>query len=101
MRPGALAVVFAEAAGCADVWRTALKGWTMIESKIVNEWKAEAELAAKREMVLDFLESRFGEVPAEVSAKIRASKDADQCRRWGRLVGKSATLADFRQAAGL
>ncbi len=37
---GGLAVVFAEAAGHREVWKEALKEWSMIESQQVLEWMA-------------------------------------------------------------
>ena len=39
---GGLALVFADAAGCWDVWKEALKEWNVIQSKQVNEWQAQA-----------------------------------------------------------
>ena len=42
-----LAVVFAERTGCTAAWKKALEGFDVIESTIVNEWKAEAARRAE------------------------------------------------------
>ncbi|MGF1578705.1 MAG: hypothetical protein ACFCD0_05015 [Gemmataceae bacterium] len=40
---GGLALLFAEKAGCLDVWKQALKEWNMEESVVVNEWLKQGE----------------------------------------------------------
>src|SRR5262245_13980044 len=49
-----LAVIFAEATDCGALWRDGLKEWDMIESKIVKEWQAQAELKCAERMLLTF-----------------------------------------------
>jgi hypothetical protein len=100
-----LAVVFAEASGCGDAWREALKEWDVVESKIVKEWQAQAaslgEIRGKREMLLVVLESRFGPLPLDLSSQIRACDDAEKLLRWAQLAGKVPSLDGFRHAAAL
>jgi hypothetical protein len=52
---GALALVFAELADTASVWREALKGWNMMESPQVLEWQREARIEASREKAANYL----------------------------------------------
>jgi hypothetical protein len=80
---GALASIFAEAAGCGDVWKQALKGWNMIQSPQVLEWQAEAraegeakgKAEGKAEAILRLLQLRFGNLPPELVAAVRATTD--------------------------
>src|SRR5262245_47822604 len=88
-------------ASLPPTWREALKEWDMIESKIVNEWKAQAAVKAKVEAGLDFLEGRFGAVAPDLSNAIRGCTQLDTLRRWTRLAGQAASVEDFRRDAGL
>jgi hypothetical protein len=100
-----LAVLFAEPAGCAPLWREALKEWNIVESKIVQEWTKEARQQGKIEgqagALLDVLDSRFGATPPELAGAIRACTDLEQLRRWTRQAAKVSSLAKFRRDAGL
>ncbi len=40
---GALALLFAEKAGCLDPWKKAMEGWNVEESVVVNEWIKQGE----------------------------------------------------------
>jgi hypothetical protein len=73
----------------------------MIESKLVNQWKAEAAVKAKGESVVELLEARFGSLPPELTAAIRACTQLETLCRWTRLAGKAASVEDFRRDAGL
>jgi hypothetical protein len=100
-----LAVVFANAVGCQEQWRKALEGFAVMESSVVNEWKAEARREGERkamvEAVIQVLETRRGSVPEEVKAAIRKSKDAAELERWLRLAVLAESLEQFRTEAGL
>jgi hypothetical protein len=100
-----LALVLAEAAGCAPAWRQALKGWNMIESKVVREWQDEAEakgtVKGRVQTLLKQLEEKFGPLPAELTSAMRAQTDLAVLKRWGTLVLRAATLDQFRQDAQL
>jgi hypothetical protein len=71
---GALALVFAEAADRQTVWRQALEGWNMIESKQVLEWQNETSRKHLREL----LKERFGTIPQSVQQRIDATTDPDR-----------------------
>jgi hypothetical protein len=102
------ALTFAEAAGCAEVWQEALKGWNMIESKVFNEWvrqalereKRNTKVQTKTEDILELLADR-GSVPADLEAAIRAITDPTRLSELLRLAGRVATVDQFRQDAGL
>jgi hypothetical protein len=101
----ALVLVFAELAGRREVWGRALEGYNVKESAVVNEWKAEAraegKAEGKAEAVCDLLEERFGALPEEVRAKIRANRAGEVLRRWLLLAARADTLEQFRQEAGI
>jgi hypothetical protein len=89
---GALALVFAELAGCDSVWEQALKEWNMQESKQVLKWLSEGEargeargevrgaLRTRREDLRTLLEDRFGTLPAELLQRIEAMDDGERLR---------------------
>ena len=89
---GALALVFAEAAGRRALWRQALEKWNMIESQQVLEWMAEGEakglaeglaegqLREARTLLRDLLEDRFAPLPEAVLQLIEATTDLTRLR---------------------
>jgi hypothetical protein len=106
-----LARVLAQAAGRQDVWKQALRGWNVIESEAVREWQAEARAEGKAEgkvegkaegraeALLEFLEARFGSVPSDLAARVRAATDLDLLKGWTSLAARAVDLIQFRQAA--
>ena len=100
-----LALVFAEASGCREQWELGLKGWNVRESQVVNAWKAEAReegrTEGRTEAVLVMLEEKFGTVPEDLAAAVRATADLDKLRQWVGVAGRADTLAAFRAAAGV
>ena len=96
-----LARVFAEASGCRPQWELGLKGWNMRESMVVNEWKAEARVEERAESLLLVLGTKFGAVPEELAAAVRATADLDKLREWVGVAVRADTLAAFRAAAGV
>lgn len=98
---GGLVLVFAEAAGCHAAWKSALQGWNMVQSQQVLEWMAEGETRAKRADILRVLELRFGELPADLVAAIRATEDLTMLVIWLDTAVTAQTLADFRQTIGI
>lgn len=100
---GGLALVFADAVGRRPAWRQALGGWNVVQSPQVLEWMAEGEvrgeLRGKLTMLLRFLRSRFGPIPADLEAAIRAVTDPALLEQWADLVGTAPSLQAFRQAA--
>jgi hypothetical protein len=94
---GGLALVFAEAAGCAAAWKKALEGWNVVQSQQVLEWQAQAGAR----ILLTVLESRFGSLPTELTAAIRGTVDGEVLNRWAVLAGSAPSLDQFRQDAGV
>jgi hypothetical protein len=106
---GALALVFAEAAGVRPVWKEALKDWNMVESQQVLEWQAEARaegeargrLRATGAALIRFLEARFHTIPQELIDRIRAMSDVERLAGLVSLAGEAPSLDQFRADAGL
>jgi predicted transposase YdaD len=79
----------------------------MRESSVVNEWMAEGRAEGKAEgkaegwaeALRDVLEVRFGELPAELVAKLAETHDVNVLRQWTRLAVLVTSLEQFRQAA--
>jgi hypothetical protein len=102
---GGLALVFAEAAGCEEVWKQALKGWNVIASKQVQEWQAQAKTEGKREgktegkaeSIIELLEFKFQAVPADLASAVLGTTDPALLKRWLLLAHQSNTLEQFRQ----
>jgi hypothetical protein len=100
---GALAVVFAELAGCRDVWRQALEEWNVQRSQQVLEWQREAqqrtEIELTRAHLLEALRARSGaEVPEDLASAVAAMTDFDELSRWFRLALRVDSLDAFRAA---
>lgn len=96
-----LVVIFAEAAGCGEMWRDALKEWNVLESKIVNEWKADAAVKAMVRTVLAILEFKFQSIPVPLASRIRACTDQELLVQWAQHAGKAMALDEFCREAGL
>ncbi len=108
---GACAQVLAEASKRAEPWKVLLKGWNMIESQTVLEWKAEGaaegraegRVEGKAESILDLLRLKFKQHPsADLSTLILANKDLTRAQRWFESAVAAASLEDFQKvvAAG-
>jgi hypothetical protein len=103
---GGLAEVFAELAGCLEVWRTGLEGWDVEVSQVVLEWQEKARLAgraeASRENLLQLVQAKFpGESLADIEAAVAAQKDLAVLGRWFKAALAAKTLAEVRAAFGL
>ena len=100
-----LAVVFAGLTECDDAWRKALEGFDVIESTIVNEWKAEAERKGERKAtasaVLRYLQARFGPIPEDLTQGVQACADVIRLNAFLDASAAESTLADFRRVTGL
>ena len=96
---GALAVVFAELAGTAAVWRQALKRWNMQESPQVLEWQAAASRETRAEDVRRAIRFRFGvPMPADLERQLAALKGETDLDRWFEASQTSSSLEAFRAA---
>ncbi len=102
---GGLALVFAEAAKCADVWKTALKGWNVVQSQQVLEWQAEARAEALVDStvahILRLLEIRFQQIPADLANVLRGTTDLAKLQTYFDLAVSAVSIDGFRQSAGL
>ena len=96
---GGLALVFSEAAGHLAVWKEALKEWNMIQSKQVLEWQAQArsetQVTTLSRSVMRVLEARFGNVPPDLSDRVRAVSDAAALDQLLVAAARSPSLEEF------
>jgi hypothetical protein len=98
---GALAVIFAEAAGIRALWKDALKDWNMVESQQVLEWQEEARVDTQVVTIVAILEDKFQAVPADLTKALRAIADSKRLHRLALLAAKAPSLDQFRADAGL
>src|SRR5438045_2825878 len=85
-----LAVVNALAVGRRPKWEAALKGFNMIESELVREWKAEArsegvlkgEVKAKVEWLIRVVKRHCPGVTEDVLGSIPLCTNVQQLDRW-------------------
>ncbi len=68
--------MFAELAGCHTVWKEALRGWNVQQSKQVLEWQAEGRAKGWADTLLHLLQRRAGkEIPLDLVATIQNMTD--------------------------
>jgi hypothetical protein len=100
-----LAQVFSDAVQCRDKWETALKGFNVIESPLVREWKDAARLEGRIEKMIDSLvrvvKAKYKGAAEEVSESIRACQDLEKLDRWLDVALMVDTLEEFRRQTGL
>jgi hypothetical protein len=65
------------------------------------EWMAEGEARGKTESLLEVLALKFGVLPSELEAGIRANSDLATLRVWLASAVSADTLDGFRQNTGL
>jgi hypothetical protein len=91
-----VALAFAELAGRFLAWDHALEGWQMGESQVVNRWRAQGEVRAWRQAVLDLLRSKYTtSVTDEVVQMVEQQSDLDLLRRWFTTALGKGTFAEF------
>ncbi len=100
---GALAEVFAEAAGWRRLWEDELKEWNMQESQVILEWiakgEAKGEVKASKHTLLRLLEKKFPPgPPAEVASLIRSTEDKALLDHWFEVALDAASLDEFCRA---
>lgn len=69
----------------------------MIESKMVNEWKAEGQTRT----LLRVLRRRFGPLPSEVEKATLSCTDAARIDAWVDAAVTVTSLDEFRREVGL
>ncbi len=97
-----LALVFADLAKCANVWRKGLEGWNVQRSQIVMEWEARAELRAVRSKLLRLFRLRLKqELPPEVAQAVDNQADLATLDQWFDQAATVDTLDQARTILGL
>jgi hypothetical protein len=98
-----LALVFAEAAGCWDSWKDALKEWHVIQSKQVNEWqeqgRTEGAANCAVNLLLHFLGAKFGQLPDSVVHLVQSVRNPNQIGSLLVRAGQSATIDEWVNAS--
>lgn len=102
---GAFALILAGLADREVAWSAALEGWNVIESPVVEkwkaQWKAEGLVEGKRQDLLDILNARFpGTLPKPLTDAIAAQDDPDVLAGWLIKAAVAATLKEVRAAIG-
>ena len=104
---------FAEAAGCIEVWREAMKGWDVIKSQVFEEWTALAQQKGfeegdkegvkkgQRLVLLRILQRIQANLPADLEQAIGIIDDPARLDAVVDTALSSASLEDFRRATGL
>jgi hypothetical protein len=69
----------------------------MRESSVVQEWVNDSVIYAKREMLSDFIQEKFGEVPPEVSYEINLINEVPKLSEVSRLIFKSGSLEEVKE----
>ena len=91
-----VALVFAELAGRAMIWKRALEDFDMTESQVVNEWISKGELRKERQLLLRLLNKRFpGAVPPEVAKLISEQESLDLLNHWFDAAASAVTYDEF------
>ena len=98
---GAATLQFAELTNCDTIWRQALEGWNVEESRISKEWEAKAvakaEATTRREDFLRVVRLRFsGNVPTELLAAVEKLTDSNELARWLDLAVTATDLAQIQ-----
>ncbi len=83
------------------MWAQALRGWNVAQSQQVLEWMAEGKLKGQLSALLRVLRARFGALPADLEAAIRAATDLNVLDGWTDAAATSPTLQAFRQSVRL
>jgi hypothetical protein len=98
---GYYARTFAELVDKQEVWKSALEGWSMIESPFFQEIRAAGQAAGQADALLVLLEARFPKQIAEdIIQLIRKTTDANMLSRWIRSAATAQTLLEFRKLIG-
>jgi hypothetical protein len=85
---GSLALALAALKDWFPLWKDALKEWNMLESPFVLDLQREATIKAKIEDLKVFLESRFGELPADLLRRIEVLTDLNRVDQLVRAAGR-------------
>ena len=96
-----LALVFANLAKCAAIWKKGLEGMNVVRSEVVEEWRAEARseerLIQLHRRILGALEARFGaSAEKEFTSIVESQTDPDILDRWF-ILAVTAKLTEIRR----
>ncbi len=94
---GGLVLVFADAAGCWDAWKLALKEWNMVESRQVKEWQEQARREERVATLLDVLQDKFGSIPADLPPHLQTIEDSNLLRQLILKAMHASNLEEFRR----
>lgn len=93
----AIALVFANLAKRAAVWRKHLEPLMVQRSEIVDEWRMEGEIARVKQDIRRFVRGRFGaSMPSELEEQIDSQDNISTLEMWVDAVAEAESLDDFR-----
>lgn len=92
-----VALVFANLAKRASVWRQHLEPLMIQRSEIADEWRMEGEIARVKRDIRRFARGRFRtELPLDIEELIDAQTDLTTLDRWVDALADATSLDDFR-----
>ncbi len=94
------ALLFADHAGCLDVWKKGLEGFNMERSKVILEWEARGRLITLRETVLETLQIRFKQTPEDLARAIEQQDNPAVLKHWHQLAVTAASFEEMRSQMG-
>jgi hypothetical protein len=99
-----LARVFAERAGCLDVWKKALEGWQMWKSKVIQEWRddgrVQGRVEGQRDLLVKMVKLKYPNLPGELLTRIEKSDDPAALEAWSAALLTRPDQAAFEAALG-
>lgn len=91
-----LTLVFAGLAKRGRAWQQGLRGWNVLKSKIVEEWRDSARLETCQETLQAQLEERFGAVPKKWARRIQQITDLARLKAALRQVVRIQSLDELQ-----
>jgi hypothetical protein len=95
-----LARVFADRAGCPDVWKKALEGWQMWKSAYIQEWRDKGRVEGQRELLLKMVKRKYPTLSGELLARIEKSDDPAALEAWSMACATTTNQVAFETALG-
>jgi hypothetical protein len=72
----------------------------MVESRVVKEWQDQARKEDRREMLIEILQNKFGNLPADLSSQLHSIDDAAKLRQLALKASHLNSLDEFQKHLG-
>jgi hypothetical protein len=93
-----LARVFAERAGCPEVWKKALEGWQMWKSTYIQSWRDEGRVQGQRDQLVKMVKLKYPKLSGELLARIERSDDPAALDAWSAAFATAPDQTAFETA---